>query len=79
MLLLILLLLRTALITEWRSQVPENAANHFVMNIASEEVKDIQALIDSNVGMGYALSDDQRSIESVNEIPAKQGKAKSTI
>ena len=73
MLLLILLLLRTALITEWRSQVPENAANHFVMNIASEEVKDIQALIDSNVGMGDMLYPMIRGrLESVNEIPAKQ-------
>lgn len=38
MLLLILFLLRTALLDEWRSQVPEDAPNHFVMNIAPDEV-----------------------------------------
>ncbi|MEM9624015.1 MAG: FtsX-like permease family protein, partial [Pseudomonadota bacterium] len=42
MLLLVLVLLRTELVTEWRSQVPENAANHFVMNIAADEVDSVQ-------------------------------------
>ena len=72
MLILILLLLRTALITEWRSQVPENAANHFVMNIAAEEVQDIQELIDNNVGMGDVLYPMIRGrLEAVNDVPAK--------
>ena len=45
MMLLILVLLRTELVTEWRSQVPDNAANHFVMNISEEEVDDVRALL----------------------------------
>ena len=73
MLLLILLLLRTALISEWRSQVPENAANHFVMNISSEEVDDIRALVDKNVTMGDALYPMIRGrLSAVDDVPAKE-------
>ncbi|MEJ2087778.1 MAG: ABC transporter permease, partial [Gammaproteobacteria bacterium] len=46
MLLLILLLLRTALLDEWRDQVPENAPNHFVLNIAPDQVEELGAMID---------------------------------
>ena len=45
MLLLILLLLRTALLDEWRNQVPENAPNHFVLNISPEHVTEMDAMI----------------------------------
>lgn len=77
MLLLILLLLRTALITEWRSQVPENAANHFVMNISSEEVEDVQNLINSNVPMGDTLYPMIRGrLSAVDDLPAKQWQEK---
>ena len=40
-----MVLIRTALIDEWRSQVPDDAANHFVMNIAEEEVDGVRALV----------------------------------
>ena len=55
MLLLVLLLLRTELVSEWRAQVPENTANHFVMNIASEEVDDVQNLIETHAAAGDFL------------------------
>ncbi len=55
MLLLVLVLLRTALVTEWRSQVPEQAANHFVMNIGSHEVESVQNLIDTHATAGDKL------------------------
>ncbi|MEM8767194.1 MAG: FtsX-like permease family protein, partial [Pseudomonadota bacterium] len=48
MLLLILLLLRTALLDEWRSQVPENAPNHFVLNISPNDVEPMGAMIEAN-------------------------------
>ncbi len=50
MLLLILYLVRTALITEWQSQIPENAPNHFAINISPEDVAPIgQMFADNNV------------------------------
>ncbi len=55
MLLLVLVLLRTELVTEWRNQVPENAANHFVMNIAAEDVAQVQELIDTEATSGDFL------------------------
>ena len=45
MLLLVLIIIRTALIGEWRSQIPEDAANHFAMNIAEDEVAGLRELL----------------------------------
>ncbi len=47
MLLLILLLVRTALIDEWKAQIPEKAPNHFVINIAPDEVAPINEMLRS--------------------------------
>jgi len=47
MLLLLLSLLRTSLLTEWQQQIPEGAPNHFVLNIAPEELGDTTTLIDA--------------------------------
>ena len=48
MLLLILYLVRVALIAEWQGQIPEGAPNHFAINIAPDEVADIQQLFRDN-------------------------------
>jgi putative ABC transport system permease protein len=73
MLLMVLVLIRTALISEWRSQMPEQAANHFVMNISSEEVDDVQQLIDTNATTGDFLYPMIRGrITGVNGITARE-------
>ena len=48
MLLLILYLVRTALITEWQAQIPEDAPNHFAINISPEDVQPIRELFTEN-------------------------------
>jgi len=42
MLLLTLYLVRTSLLDEWRNQIPEDAPNHFAMNILADERDDIR-------------------------------------
>lgn len=44
MLLLIMYLVRTALIEDWRAQIPEDAPNHFAVNISPEDVDPIRTL-----------------------------------
>jgi len=48
MLLLVLYLIRTALVEDWQTQIPERAPNHFAINISPEDVEPIAALLDQN-------------------------------
>lgn len=50
MLLLILVLLRSSLLDEWQGQVPEDAPNHFVLNIVPHEVDELEAMLDEFAG-----------------------------
>lgn len=72
MLLLVLVLIRTALLSEWRSQVPDNAANHFVMNVTADQVDGVQATIDAGASRGDFLYPTIRGrVLTVNGIEAK--------
>ena len=53
MLLLILVLLRTALIDEWRSQLPDDIPNHFVMNVTPDQLPAVESML-SSIGDGPA-------------------------
>ncbi len=45
MLLMVLYSVRTSLIDEWKLQIPENAPNHFLLNISQTEKADVNRLI----------------------------------
>lgn len=47
MLLLILYLTRTTLLDEWQGQMPADAPNHFVLNVAGHEVEEFRALLET--------------------------------
>ncbi|MEX2468814.1 MAG: FtsX-like permease family protein [Pseudohongiellaceae bacterium] len=48
MALLVLTLLRTDLIDEWQAQLPEDTPNHFMMNIAADQIDGIEAFFAEN-------------------------------
>jgi putative ABC transport system permease protein len=73
MLLLILFLVRTALIDEWRAQIPADAPNHFALNISPQDVEPIRNLLVANDIVAQPLYPMIRGrISLVNGIPAKQ-------
>ncbi len=73
MLLLILYLVRTALITEWQAQIPEDAPNHFAINISPEDVVPIRSLFEENSIESQPLYPMIRGrIASINQESSKQ-------
>ena len=73
MLLLIMLLVRTGLIDEWRAQIPKDTPNHFVMNVAADEADAVGALLTSRTGVDAELVPMIRGrITEVNETPTRE-------
>lgn len=73
MLLLILLLIRTALIDEWQDQIPQNTPNHFIMNIAPDETDAVSDLLDNHSTFDGALFPMIRGrVTTVNDMPARE-------
>ena len=77
MLLLIMLLVRTGLIDEWRAQIPENTPNHFVMNVAAAEAPAVEALLKEKTSYEDELFPMIRGrITAVNDMPAREWRRK---
>lgn len=75
MLLLVLVLVRTSLIREWQAQLPVDAPNHFMLNIAPEEVQDVEQMLRTNSVPSEALYPMIRGrVMSVNgeELPSHE-------
>jgi len=73
MLLLILVLVRTSLLDEWRAQLPEDVPNHFVMNVVPDEVERIEARLNGlsdRVGELFPMI--RGRIVGVNDLTIKQ-------
>ena len=47
-LLLVILVMRNELITEWQQQLPDNAANRFLVNISQNQVADVERFMNDN-------------------------------
>ena len=77
MLLLVLTLVRTALLDDWRKQLPADAPNHFVMNILPEEVAPVQLMLRAETGVTLPLFPLIRGrLTSVNGVPLADWTAK---
>ena len=77
MLLLVMLLVRTGLIEEWRGQIPENTPNHFVMNVAADEAPAVGALLRHRTADADGEANElfpmiRGRITAVNDIPARE-------
>ena len=73
MLLLILVLLRTELLAQWRAQLPPHTPNHFVMNIVKDQLPGVQRLLDENTEHGDAIFPMIRGrIVAVNGVPTTE-------
>ncbi len=72
MLLSVLFLLRTALLEEWRNEIPENTPNHFVMNILPEEVEAFDAMVATASDFtGGSFPIVRGRVVEVNQVPVK--------
>ena len=73
LLLLVMVLVRTALIDEWRAQIPEGTPNHFLMNVAPDEAVSVQALLERNTDYdGELLPTTSGRVSAVNDVPADE-------
>jgi len=73
MLLLIMVLVRTALIDEWQARIPVRAPNQFVMNVAPAEVDEVETLLRARAGYdGRMFPMIRGRITAVNGIAAAQ-------
>ncbi|MCW8125226.1 ABC transporter permease [Microbulbifer halophilus] len=70
---LALVFARTTLIEEWRMQLPENAPNHFLFNIAPHDAEGMEAMLaEHNVTSTEFYPMVRGRLVAINDIPAKE-------
>ena len=73
MLLLVMLLVRTALVEDWQAEIPESTPNHFLMNVMPAEAEAVQRLLTERTDYDGALFPMIRGrINAVNDVPARE-------
>lgn len=53
MLLLVMISLRTSLLANWQRQLPADAPNHFVVNVATDELDNVGSILDAHTSTSY--------------------------
>ncbi len=77
MLLAIIYLTRTSLLGDWQSQLPTGAPNHFLINIAEEQVSDVNTYFDrKNVETSGLYPMVRGRLTHINSMPAKMAVSK---
>ncbi|MYF29321.1 MAG: FtsX-like permease family protein [Gammaproteobacteria bacterium] len=73
MLLLVMLLVRTALVEDWQAEIPESTPNHFLMNVMPSEAAAVQRLLTERTDYDGALFPMIRGrINAVNDVSARE-------
>ncbi len=71
MLLLVMLLVRTALVEDWQAEIPERTPNHFLMNVVPSEVEAVQRLLTERTDYdGQLFAMIRGRISAVNDVAA---------
>ncbi|MFD2230728.1 ABC transporter permease [Alkalimarinus sediminis] len=77
LLLAVIYLTRTSLLGDWQAQLPENAPNHFLINISQEQVADVEKHFEQKDVKTSGLYPMVRGrLTHINEVPVKQAVSK---
>jgi len=72
MLLLVMLLVRTALVDDWQAEIPERTPNHFLINVPPDEAEDVQRMLTDRTDYDGELFPMIRGrISAVNDTPVR--------
>ena len=78
MLLLLIFLVRTSLLSEWQQQIPEDAPNHYALNIAPDELPGLERQLNqSGIKLSPAYPMIRGRITAVNGAEPRRGVASS--
>jgi len=72
MVLLLLTLVRTGLLEQWRTTLPEDAPNRFLINIQPQEAEGVQRFLDQRLGGGELVPLVRARITEINGQPVAQ-------
>ena len=73
MAMLVVVFLRTELVTAWQNTIPDGAPNHFVLNIQSDEVDRFRAFTTENgLNAGPLYPTVRARLTRINDVPVKE-------
>lgn len=77
MLLVVIYLLRTSLVSEWQEQLPPDAPNHFLINIAPMDMPEVESyLADHRISSAGLYAMVRGRLSHINGQPARQAVSK---